>query len=67
MTGPDKAHEVSATDRWPTGVATLVGLALGSLGGWWAGLVPAGLAVGLALGVGLDSILSNWLNDGSGV
>jgi F0F1-type ATP synthase assembly protein I len=49
---PPPAH------RWPTGLATLIGVGIGALGGWIAGLIPVGMTAGLALGVAVDSLLN---------
>ncbi len=61
--GKEQKERVPHARRWPTGWLTLGGLALGALAGQVAGLLPVGAAAGLALGIGLDSLLNNWLND----
>ncbi len=65
---PDRSSEkekerVPHASRWSTGWLTLGGMVLGALAGLAAGLLPIGAAAGLALGIGLDSLLNNWLND----
>lgn len=61
--GEKPKERLPHAQRWPTGWLALVGLALGALAGQVGGLLPVGAAGGLALGVGLDSLLNNWLND----
>ncbi|NLF74476.1 MAG: hypothetical protein GX573_02165 [Chloroflexi bacterium] len=53
--------------RWPTGVTTLIGLLAGALAGLIGGFVPVGTVAGLAVGVGIDSLMNHWLNGKSGV
>ncbi len=48
--------------RWPTGLLTLIGLAVGALVGLAAHWLPVGMAGGVAVGVGLDSLANHWLN-----
>ncbi len=43
----------------------LAGLLIGALAGWWAGSPPVGMTAGLAVGVGIDSLLNHWLNERS--
>jgi hypothetical protein len=47
--------------RWPIGLATLIGLLVGAGAGALAGQVPVGAAAGLAAGVGVDSLVNYWL------
>lgn len=49
--------------RWPTGWLILAGLLLGAGTGALLGQVPVGMAAGLALGVGIDSLLNHRLNE----
>jgi uncharacterized membrane protein YfcA len=48
--------------RWPTGWLILAGLLAGALLGALLGQLPLGTMVGLALGVGIDSLLNYRLN-----
>ncbi|NDJ78121.1 MAG: hypothetical protein GYB65_17875 [Chloroflexi bacterium] len=59
---PSPTTAPSTTRPWPTGIATLIGIALGALVGVFVGLVPVTMTAGLALGVGLDSILNYTVN-----
>ena len=52
---------------YPTGILTLAGVIGGALAGWLAGEVPVLLVVGLALGVGADSLLNIRLNGAPGL
>lgn len=52
---------------YPTGILTLAGVIGGALTGWLAGEVPILLVVGLALGVGADSLLNIRLNGAPGL
>jgi hypothetical protein len=47
---------------WPTGITTLAGLLIGAFLGWALYEIPFGMAAGLAVGVGIDSLLNNRLN-----
>jgi len=49
--------------RWPTGWVMLAGLLVGALAGWLAEMPPVGMVTGLAVGVGIDSLLNHWLNE----
>lgn len=50
-------------NSYPTGWVTLAGIVIGALaGGAWYEL-PVGMAAGLALGVGIDSLLNHWFNE----
>ena len=57
------AHDHAARLRWPTGWLMLAGLLIGAAIGWAAGLVPVGMVAGLALGVGIDSLLHQRLDE----
>ena len=54
-------RETSAA-RYPTGITTLAGLLIGAFLGWLLYEIPFGMAAGLAVGVGIDSLLNYWLN-----
>ena len=53
----------SVKPHWPTGWTTLIGLVTGVVVGWAAGQVPTATAAGLAVGVGIDSLMNRWLNE----
>jgi hypothetical protein len=53
------------TLRWPTGLTTLIGIMIGALGGLAFYDIPLGMVAGLAVGVGIDSLLNHWLNERS--
>jgi hypothetical protein len=61
------APQFTAARRWPTGAATLGGLALGALVGVLVAWVPPAVMIGLALGVGVDSLLNIRLNGAPGL
>jgi len=56
-------HDHTARLRWPTGWLMLAGLLIGAAIGWVAGLVPVGMVAGLAVGVGIDSLLHHRLDE----
>ncbi|HVO72262.1 MAG TPA: hypothetical protein VMT24_19565 [Aggregatilineaceae bacterium] len=49
--------------HWPTGWTTLIGLVIGAVIGWVEGQVPTATTAGLAIGVGIDSLMNRWLNE----
>ncbi len=56
-------HEHDTRLRWPTGWLMLAGLLTGAAIGWAAGLIPVGMTAGLAVGVGIDSLLHHRLDE----
>ena len=57
------AHDHITRLRWPTGWLMLAGLLTGAAVGWAAGVVPVGMVAGLAVGVGIDSLLHHRLDE----
>jgi hypothetical protein len=55
-------HSASDTARYPTGITTFAGLLIGAFLGWLLYEIPFGMAAGMAVGVGLDSLLNYWFN-----
>ena len=51
--------------RWPTGITTLIGLLAGALAGLIGGFVPVGTVAGLAVGVGIESLMNHFVNKGT--
>jgi len=49
--------------HWPTGWTTLIGLVTGVAIGWVTDQVPTATTAGLAIGVGIDSLMNHWLNE----
>jgi hypothetical protein len=41
----------------------LIGLVIGAVVGWAEGQVPTATTAGLAIGVGIDSLMNRWLNE----
>jgi hypothetical protein len=62
MAGENSTGGVVIKRHWPTGIMTLAGLLMGAFLGWALYEIPVGMAAGLAVGVGIDSLLNNRLN-----